>query len=231
MIPAGLRRWLGGGRTGVKVCGLTREEDALAAIAAGVDALGFNFYPGSRRAVSLAAVAPWVTRLPEDTGRVAVVVQPEEDLLRALADSGLFHALQFHGGEDPEFCHRWGGSFYVKARSVPDEASVAAALDDPAPCLLLDAHAPGVYGGTGRVIDWSLAARTVRAAGRPVVLSGGLRPDNVAEAITAVGPVAVDTASGVETAPGVKNGSLLRAFCDAVRGSGESGAEIAGGRV
>jgi len=231
MIPAGLRRWLGGGRTGVKVCGLTREEDALAAIEAGADALGFNFYPGSKRAVSLAAVAPWVARLPEDTGRVAVVVQPEEDLLRALADSGLFHALQFHGGEDPEFCRRRGGDFYVKARAVPDEASVAAVLGDPAPCLLLDAHAPGVFGGTGRVIDWPRAARVVREAGRPVVLSGGLHPGNVAQAIAAVRPVAVDTASGVETAPGVKDAVLMRRFCDAARGGGPSGAETGGGKL
>jgi phosphoribosylanthranilate isomerase len=217
MVPAGLRRWLGGGQTGVKVCGLTREEDALAAVEAGVDALGFNFYAGSKRAVRLEEVAPWIARLPEDVGCVAVLVQPEEPLLRALQDSGLFHALQFHGGEAPDFCARWGGEFYVKACPLPDEASAAAVGADPAPCVLLDAHAPGVYGGTGRVIDWSLAARVVRAAGRPVVLSGGLNPENVSAAVAAVRPVAVDTASGVESAPGIKDADEMRAFVAAVR--------------
>jgi len=217
MIPAGLRRWLGGGRTGVKVCGVTREEDALAAVEAGVDALGFNFYDKSKRAVRLGEVAAWIGRLPEDVGRVAVVVQPDEDLLRALSASGLFHALQFHGGEGDDFCARWGGDFYVKACPLSDEASVAVATAHPAPCLLLDAHAPGVFGGTGRTIDWSLAAGVVRAVGRPVVLSGGLHPDNVAAAVAAVRPSAVDTASGVESAPGIKDAGRMKALVAAVR--------------
>jgi len=217
MIPAGLRRWLGGGRTGVKVCGVTREEDALAAVDAGVDALGFNFYDKSKRAVRLRDIAGWIGRLPAEIGRVAVVVQPDEDLLRALSASGLFHALQFHGGEGDDFCARWGGSFYVKARPLAGEASAAAATGDPAPCLLLDAHAPGVFGGTGRTIDWSMAAGVVCAAGRPVVLSGGLHPGNVAEAVAAVRPAAVDTASGVESGPGIKAAEQMKAFVAAVR--------------
>jgi phosphoribosylanthranilate isomerase len=192
MIPAGLRRWLGGGSTGIKFCGFTREEDALAAVGAGADALGFNFYEKSKRRVQLDAVSAWIGRLPEDVGRVAVVVQPDEGLLRALQDSGLFHAVQFHGA--------------------------LAAIADPAPCLLLDAHAPGEFGGTGRTIDWSLAARVVREAGRPVVLSGGLHADNVAGAMAAVHPVAVDTASGVESAPGIKDAAKMKAFVEAVRG-------------
>ena len=111
MVPAGLRRWLEGGRSGLKVCGITREEDALAAITAGIDALGFNFYPKSKRHVSLAEVAGWIARLPEEVGRVAVVVNADETLLYELQSSGLFHAFQFHGGEAPEICARWGGDF------------------------------------------------------------------------------------------------------------------------
>jgi phosphoribosylanthranilate isomerase len=217
MRPSGLRRWLEGGRTGVKVCGVTREEDALAAVAAGVDALGFNFYAKSKRAVRLDDIAAWVARLPEDIGRVAVLVQPDEALLRVLQESALFHALQFHGGEAADFCARWGGDFYVKACPLSDQASAAGATADPAPCLLLDAHAPGEFGGTGRTIDWSLAAGVVRAVGRPVVLSGGLHPDNVAAAVAAVRPAAVDTASGVESAPGIKDAAKMKAFVDAVR--------------
>lgn len=219
MIPAGLRRWLGGGRTGVKICGLTREEDALAAIDAGVDALGFNFYAKSKRAVRLDDVAAWIARLPEDVGRVAVVVNADDNLLRELTASGLFHALQFHGGESCEICTRHGGEFYVKACPVSDQSSAAAALSDPAPCLLLDAHAPGEFGGTGRVIDWSLASGITVKASRPVVLSGGLTPGNVASAVAQVNPVAVDTASGVESAPGIKDATKMRDFVAAARGT------------
>lgn len=218
MVPAALRRWLEGGRTGVKVCGITREEDAHAAVDAGVDALGFNFYPKSKRAIRLEDIAPWLKKLPEDIGRVAVVVQPDEALLLEITRSGLFHALQFHGGETPEFCSSWGGEFYIKARAISDEASGHEALADPAPCLLLDAHAPGIYGGTGQTIDWAMAAEIAGAAGRPVVLSGGLQPDNVAEAVRQVHPAAIDTASGVESSPGVKDPALMRALVAAVQG-------------
>jgi len=216
-VPDALRRWLDGGRTGVKVCGFTREADALSAVDAGVDALGFNFYPQSKRAVQLSDIAPWVKKLPADIGRVAIVVHPDEKLLRELTQSGLFHALQFHGGETPEFCTAWGGDFYIKARPISDAASADAALADPAPCLLLDAHAPGVHGGTGTTIDWSLAADVVAAAARPVVLSGGLRPDNVTDAVHRVRPAGVDTASGVESAAGIKDAALMRAFVEAAR--------------
>ncbi|MBU3664748.1 MAG: phosphoribosylanthranilate isomerase [Chthoniobacterales bacterium] len=216
MVPAGLRRWLDSGRPGVKICGITREEDAHAAVEARADALGFNFYPRSKRAVRLAEISKWLRKLPEDVGRVAVVVQPDEALLRDLAASGLFHALQFHGGESADFCAKWGGDFYIKACPLSDEASAAAALDDPAPCILLDAHAPGTFGGTGRAIDWSLASKVCAATTRPVVLSGGLNPANVAEALRIVKPAAVDAASGVESAPGIKDGALVSAFVSAV---------------
>lgn len=220
MVPAALRRWLGGDRTGVKVCGITCEEDARAAVAAGVDALGFNFYAGSQRAVGLADVAGWIGTLPDGVARIAVVVNADENLLRDLQASGHFDAFQFHGGEAPAFCARWGGEFYVKACPISDEASAEAALLDPAPCLLLDAHAPGTYGGTGRVIDWTLAARVAREAKRPVVLSGGLHPGNVASAAAQVHPTAIDTASGVESAPGRKDAAKMR---DLVSGANTSG--------
>lgn len=219
MVPPVLRPWLDSGRTGIKVCGITREEDARAAIEAGVDALGFNFYPKSKRAVRLADISAWVNELPAGIARVAVVVHPDESLLRELSQSGLFHTLQFHGGEDERLCARWGGEFYVKARPISDEPSAGEALADPSPCLLLDAHAPGVYGGTGQVIDWSLAARVARGVRVPVVLSGGLTPGNVAAAVDRVRPAAVDTASGVESSPGKKDEAKMRAFVAAVRGA------------
>ena len=217
MVPAGLRRWLQGGRPGIKVCGITREEDALAAITAGIDALGFNFYPESKRHVPLADVAGWIERLPEEVGRIAVVVNADKELLHRLRGSGLFHAIQFHGDETPAFCAEHGGEFYIKARPLSDHASADAAAGDPAPCLLLDAHAPGLFGGTGRVIDWSLAARV--AGHRPVVLSAGLHAGNVAAAVARVAPTAVDTASGVESSPGIKDPVKMRDFVAALRGA------------
>ena len=201
----------------MKVCGITRETDAVAAVDAGVDALGFNFYPGSKRHVRLEDVSGWIAGLPDEIGRIAVLVNAEENLLRDLQASGLFHAFQFHGDETAETCLRWGGNFYLRACPITDEASANAALSDAAPCLLLDAHAPGTYGGTGRVIDWSLAARVARAAKRPVVLSGGLHPGNVASAVAQVRPAAVDVASGVESAPGRKDAAKMRDFVAAVR--------------
>lgn len=221
MYPEGLRRWLGGARTGVKVCGITRETDAWAAIEAGVDALGFNFYPRSKRCVELSALAKWIEKLPPTIGRVAVVVNPEEALLEALAQRNFFHALQFHGEETPEFCTLWGGAFYIKAMALSDAASVTRAVSFPSPGLLLDVHAPGIFGGTGRPVDWVLAAEVVRLAKQPVVLSGGLHPHNVAQAVQQVGAVAVDTASGVEIAPGIKDAALMQNFVAAARG--ESG--------
>jgi phosphoribosylanthranilate isomerase len=217
MVPSGLRRWLEGGRTGVKVCGITREEDAVAAVTAGVDALGFNFYHGSKRHVRLDDVSGWIADLPDDVGRVAVVVNAEENLLRELQASGLFHAFQFHGDETSETCALWGENFYVRARPITDDSSADSALSDTAPCLLLDAHAPGTYGGTGRVIDWSLAAHVAQAAKRPVVLSGGLHPGNVGSAVSQVSPSAVDVASGVESAPGRKDAAKMRDFVAAAR--------------
>ncbi len=111
----------------------------------------------------------------------------------------------------------WGGGFYFKAGPLAAAASADAALSDPAPCLLLDAHAPGVFGGTGRVVDWSLAARVVAESGRPVVLSGGLNPDNAGEAVRAVRPAAIDAASGVESSPGRKDPGKMRELVAAVR--------------
>jgi phosphoribosylanthranilate isomerase len=217
MIPAGLRRWLEGGRPGIKVCGITREEDALAAITAGIDALGFNFYPESKRHIPLAELTGWIGCLPEEVGRIAVVVNADENLLQRLRGSGLFHAIQFHGDETPAFCAEHGGEFYIKAGPLSDQVSADAAAGDPAPCLLLDAHAPGVFGGPGRVIDWSLAAQV--AGRRSIVLSGGLHPGNVAAAVARVAPTAVDTASGVESSPGIKDPVKMRDFVAALRGA------------
>ncbi len=231
MTPHTAERWRGWletpGRVGVKVCGVRTERNAMEVVEAGADALGFNLFPGSKRFVELATVAGWIDQLPPHVLRVAVVVEAAADLVQELVCGGLFDAVQFHGRETPEFCRQHGGHRWIKAFPVQDEASLAPVLSFGAPALLLDAHAPGVHGGTGRTIDWSLAARCVDVATVPVILSGGLRPDNIETAVRQVRPAAVDTASGVETSPGVKDPSLVRALVEAVR-RGQASAASAG---
>ncbi len=204
----------------VKVCGLVCEEDALAAIAAGADALGFNTWPGSKRYLDLEAAAPWIARLPPFVTRVAVTVNEPLARLRELARLPFLDLLQLHGDETPAVCQELqrSGTRFVKAVGVRDAESLLDASAYSTPHLLLDAYAPGEFGGTGRQMEWPLAASFVRENPElHVTLSGGLTPANVAEAVRAVRPFAVDVASGVEEVPGRKNAQKMRDFIAAVR--------------
>jgi phosphoribosylanthranilate isomerase len=204
----------------IKICGITAQEDASMAIDAGADALGFNFFPGSRRFISLEQNRSWIASLGGQAFRVAVVVNATVGELTALRESGCFEAVQFHGTETPEFCATIGFPVWVRAVRVQDEDSLAEALRFDTPNLLLDAWSDGSYGGTGRNVDWSSAARFVAAQpSRRLILAGGLNPDNVGEAIRAVRPHAVDVASGVESSPGRKDIRRIRDFVRAVRES------------
>ena len=198
--------------TRVKICGLTRPQDVAGAVAAGADALGFVFTPRSRRAVDAAAAESLVREVPAFVARVGLFMdQGFEDVARVL-DRVPLSLLQFHGSEDAEFCRQFGLP-YIKALamgSAEDRARVerrAAAFDDAA-ALLLDSHAEGEAGGSGHGFDWS----AVPALPRPLVLAGGLSPDNVREAVRKVRPWAVDVSSGVEDAPGRKNVAKIRQF-------------------
>lgn len=199
----------------VKICGVTRLEDALLAVRLGADALGFNFWPGSKRFLAPAAAREIVRRLPPLVTAVGVFVNATQDeLLRAVAASGV-QVAQLHGDEPPALC----GALplpVVKALRVRDAASLdaLAAYDGLVGAILLDSPSPG-YGGSGAAFDWSLAAAA--AAARTVILAGGLGPANVAEAVRAVRPFAVDVASGVESAPGLKDGELMRRFIEAAK--------------
>lgn len=199
----------------VKICGVTRLEDALLAVRLGADALGFNFWPGSKRFLAPAAAREIVRRLPPLVTAVGVFVNATQDeVLRAVAASGV-QVAQLHGDEPPALC----GALplpVVKAIRVRDAASLdaLAAYDGLVGAILLDSASPG-YGGSGATFDWTLAAAA--AAARPVILAGGLGPDNVAEAVRAVRPFAVDVASGVESAPGLKDGELMRRFIEAAK--------------
>ncbi|MDD5351382.1 MAG: phosphoribosylanthranilate isomerase [Chthoniobacteraceae bacterium] len=205
----------------IKICGITNPGDAEAAIEAGADALGFNGFPGSKRFLDLRAASGWIAQLPPFVTRVAVLVNPAEQEVRAVAALPGIDRLQFHGHETPEFCAPFAGGGFVKALAAKDREALELASRYATRSILLDAFVPGAFGGTGKVIDWALAAAFVRE--HPflrVILSGGLTPENAAEAVRAVRPYAVDVASGVESHPCKKDPSRMRDFIAAVRESG-----------
>jgi phosphoribosylanthranilate isomerase len=201
-----------------KICGITTPDDALGCIEAGAGALGFNFYPLSPRSIPVNGDLAWIAKLKADypdIAFVAVVVNPEEELLHRLDGAGCFDAIQFHGDETPEFCIAEGRRFprWIKALRVRSQADLETATAFETPWLLLDAAVPGTYGGSGHSIDWDLAAGFVAAhPEKRLILAGGLNPGNVADAVAKVHPHAVDVASGVESAPGTKDPGKIREF-------------------
>lgn len=199
----------------VKICGITRLEDAEAAAALGADAVGFVFWPGSPRCVEVGRARAIARALPPMVTAVGVFAdQPPGEVALVARTVGL-GAVQLHGQE--RIADYDGLAWRViKAVPVSPDRSPDAALALPDHVtVLLDAHDPVRLGGTGRTIDWTVAARVARA--RRVILSGGLRPENVRDAVAAVRPYGVDVSSGVETAPGRKDPARLRALFDAIR--------------
>ena len=191
------------GRVRVKVCGVTHPEDAATAVALGVDALGLNFYPGSPRCLDPERDGVWIRELAGVVARVAVLVNPPREEIDRLFAARLVDAVQLHGDEDAAFCQSLAQAYipFAKALRVRGEESLRSAGVFHTPWIVLDAYDPRAYGGTGQTADWTLAARAVREGkgdGYKVILSGGLHPGNVAQAIAQVRPFAVDVASGVE---------------------------------
>jgi len=206
------------GGTGVKICGLRSAEQAAAAIEAGADAIGVNLWPPSKRYLALEEAVPWLRDLDGATRRVAVTVNAGIEELRRVHDRGVFDLIQLHGDESPEQVRALleEGLPVFKALGVRDRSSIEGLAAWPGATLLLDAYVPGDYGGGGEPMDWALGAEAVAALPqREVVLAGGLAPGNVAAAIRQVRPAGVDVASGVESAPGVKDPAKMRAFCEA----------------
>ncbi|HAT11206.1 MAG TPA: N-(5'-phosphoribosyl)anthranilate isomerase [Planctomycetes bacterium] len=194
----------------VKICGFTRPEDVLAALDAGVDAIGLNLARGPRRisldqAVALAALVPPMVQV------VALFVDADEDAIQAALAATRCTVVQLHGDEPPELAERLRRRVpVIKAFRIAGRADLDRVAAYPADAVLLDAAVPGVHGGSGRAWDHGLLAQTELR--QPVILAGGLGPDNVAAAIAATRPWAVDTASGVESAPGLKDAARMRAF-------------------
>lgn len=213
-------RFFTAGEVRVKVCGITTSEDAEQAVAAGADAIGINLFEGSKRHVKLDDALGWVKNIP--IARIAVVVNASSGFIQKISASGIFDAIQFHGDESPEECSRSPVS-WIRAVRVKSLETLESALDYATPWLLLDAYSPQAYGGTGHLLDWEDARAFIdRVQDRRVILAGGLTSGNVAAAVRAVQPFAVDVASGVEVAgnPRRKDPVLMRDFIEAVRKAG-----------
>lgn len=207
----------------IKICGITTEEDALSAADLGADAIGLNFYPPSPRYIPADRAAHIVRALPPFVEPVALFVnEPLASALAAARQLGAVRTVQWHG-EQPEPCAELTFQ-YIPAFQVRDADALARVLrfldlcrrlDRLPAAVLLDGHAPGQYGGTGRAAPWQLLAEF--RPGVPVILAGGLTADNIAEAVRAVRPYGVDVASGVEARPGRKDPDRVRRFIDRAR--------------
>jgi phosphoribosylanthranilate isomerase len=199
----------------VKICGITRAEDASAAVDAGADALGFIFSSTSPRLVTNAQAAAIIRTLPPFLPRVGVFVNPSDaEVRRAITECGI-NVLQFHGEEPPEFCRRFGLPV-LKAFRVSSAESLKSLAEYSTETWLLDSYVAGQRGGTGATFNWDLAADAVNRGGR-VILAGGLTPANAADAVRRVRPYALDVSSGVESAPGKKDAAKIRAFISAAK--------------
>lgn len=200
----------------VKICGVTSLSDAVACVELGADLLGLNFWPGSRRRCAEDVARDVVREVGGCAEVVGVFVDAPVDEVRRVREATGIRWVQLHGDEPPGAVEALGPEAY-KALRVGGEPVGATAARYPGERLLLDASVPGMIGGTGRTFDWSLAQAL--AQGRDLLLAGGLVPENVAEAVRAVRPWAVDVASGVERAPGQKDLARVKAFVDAARGA------------
>ena len=205
-------------RVRVKICGITRPEDALHAAREGADAIGLVFHADSPRALTAQDAKGVVGGLPPFVSRIGLFVNSEPAFVRTILDAVPLDMLQFHGDEPPDYCRAFARS-YIKA------VRMAEGIDLPgteqryadAAALLLDTFVDGTAGGTGQAFDWDLVPRSRQL---PVVLAGGLTAENVAGAIRRVHPWAVDVSGGVEAAKGVKDHARVSAFIAAVRGEG-----------
>ncbi|WP_306566915.1 phosphoribosylanthranilate isomerase [Aquabacterium sp.] len=201
-------------RTRIKICGLTREADVDAAVEAGADAIGLVLYDKSPRYVDAVRAGVLARRLPPFVTPVVLLVNASPSLVQAALDAVPHALLQFHGDETPAQCESVGRPYVRAARMAPGFDLLDFTLSfASAQAMLVDAHVEG-YGGGGQVFDWSLLPRQLT---RPMILSGGLHPGNVAEGVRAVRPWAVDVSSGVEVGKGLKDAGLMRQFCQAVR--------------
>lgn len=205
-------------RCRTKICGITSIADALMVSAAGVDAIGLVFYPKSKRNVEIALAAEICRAVPPFVTTVGLFLDAEPDFVREVLASVPLDVLQFHGSESPEYCRQFPRP-YMKAvgmKGLAASGGFAAYADcyPDAQGFLVDSHAPGAAGGTGETFDWTQVPQDYA---KPVILAGGLTPENVAEAIRTSRVYAVDVSSGVESAPGIKDPDKARIFMSEVQ--------------
>lgn len=202
-------------RTRIKICGIKREEDARAAAQLGADAIGLVFFAPSPRNVHLAQARAIAAAVPPFVTVVGLFVDPTREEVESVLRGCSINVLQFHGDEAPEFCGSFGLP-YIKAARVRADTDLVQCLSPyhAAQGWLLDAYHDRLYGGSGESFDWKLIPRDLA---RPVILSGGLTPDNVGAAVRQVRPWAVDVSSGVEAAKGVKDAAKIAAFVTGVK--------------
>jgi phosphoribosylanthranilate isomerase len=201
-------------RTRVKICGITRLEDALTAIEAGADALGFVFYPPSPRSVDSAVAETIIKQLPPFVTTVALFVNESPEQVKAVLKQTGIDLLQFHGDESPEYCNQFERPYFKALRMSPD-IDVVAEIERfaSARAVLLDAYRAGIPGGTGEAFDWDRIPADLK---NPLILAGGLDQHNVRQAIGQVKPYAVDVSGGVEAAKGLKDSSKIISFMNEV---------------
>jgi phosphoribosylanthranilate isomerase len=214
-----LARFLDPSITSLKICGVTTEADAQELATLEVDALGVNFWPMSKRFLA-PEQADWLKKLNGKILRVGVFVNETGDLPLRLFHNGSIDAIQLHGDEKPKDVTRFRNEAipFIKAIGVKTFADLHHAADFGASAILLDAHAPGIYGGTGEVFDWEVASEFRRHhPSLPVILAGGIVPENARLAALSVLPAALDIASGAETSPGVKDFQKVAAFLGALK--------------
>jgi phosphoribosylanthranilate isomerase len=199
----------------VKVCGITRSEDALSAVKAGVDAIGFVFWPNSQRYIDPESADRIASQIPSFITTVGVYVDPDVSWVEQTISIVKLSLLQFHGNESPEFCAQFSVP-YIKAIRVKEDTDLLqyAQRFETAKGLLVDTYAPGMPGGTGHTFDWKLIPPQLTL---PLILSGGLSPENVSTAIRETRPWAVDVSSGVEVSKGIKDEEKIFAFMQGVK--------------
>lgn len=201
----------------VKICGITNLEDAVEAIDAGADALGFNFYKPSPRYVTPQSAREIIEQLPDAILKVGVFVNEESpDQVRQIATESGITALQLHGDESPDYCHEFADQYVIKALAVGHNFDTQLVERYQVNGIMLDTKHNTLRGGTGRAFDWSIAQEISKTI-PTLYLAGGLSPENIAGAIETVRPYAVDACSSLEDIPGKKNGERMRAFVAAVR--------------
>ena len=201
--------------TQVKICGITNQQDVLAATQCGAAALGFIFYPSSPRYIKPDNVKKIIRAVPDHVVKVGVFVNEKPEEIKRVMEYCALDMIQLHGDETPEYCRQFPEFLIVKAMELKTDDDIHRALDYDVSAILVDARDAGLYGGTGKQSNWDLACRLQNK--RHLILSGGLNEENVSEALRTVAPAALDINSGVEVSPGKKDHRKILQLFDVIR--------------